>query len=104
MPVSPSPEITILNMVFTVDLGIEPSLPAVAAGLSLNQTESEPEQFSGLIYRPDEPAVVLLLFSTGTLIITGATEPATAETTLTLFANQLADLGLRERCQARNGE
>ena len=32
----------------------------------------EPEQFPGLIYRMREPKVVLLLFASGKLVITGA--------------------------------
>jgi transcription initiation factor TFIID TATA-box-binding protein len=32
----------------------------------------EPEQFPGLIYRMTEPKVVLLVFASGKLVITGA--------------------------------
>jgi len=32
----------------------------------------EPEQFPGAVYRMDEPKVVILLFSSGKLVITGA--------------------------------
>jgi transcription initiation factor TFIID TATA-box-binding protein len=32
----------------------------------------EPEQFPGLIYRMKEPKVVMLLFASGKLVITGA--------------------------------
>jgi len=32
----------------------------------------EPEQFPGLIYRMDEPKVVILLFASGNLVCTGA--------------------------------
>jgi transcription initiation factor TFIID TATA-box-binding protein len=32
----------------------------------------EPEQFPGLIYRMDEPKVVVLLFASGKLVCTGA--------------------------------
>jgi len=32
----------------------------------------EPEQFPGLIYRMDDPKVVMLLFSSGKLVCTGA--------------------------------
>jgi transcription initiation factor TFIID TATA-box-binding protein len=31
----------------------------------------EPEQFPGLIYRMDEPKVVILLFASGKLVCTG---------------------------------
>ena len=34
----------------------------------------EPEQFPGLIYRMDEPKVVILLFASGKLVCTGATK------------------------------
>jgi transcription initiation factor TFIID TATA-box-binding protein len=45
-----------------------------AATYSLGRTMYEPEQFPGLIYRMDEPKVVILLFSTGKLVCTGATK------------------------------
>jgi transcription initiation factor TFIID TATA-box-binding protein len=32
----------------------------------------EPEQFPGLIYRMEEPKVVILIFRSGKLVITGA--------------------------------
>jgi transcription initiation factor TFIID TATA-box-binding protein len=32
----------------------------------------EPEQFPGLIYRMDEPKVVILVFASGSLVVTGA--------------------------------
>jgi transcription initiation factor TFIID TATA-box-binding protein len=32
----------------------------------------EPEQFPGLIYRMDEPKVVILVFASGKLVCTGA--------------------------------
>jgi transcription initiation factor TFIID TATA-box-binding protein len=34
----------------------------------------EPEQFPGLIYRMDEPKVVILIFASGKLVIVGARE------------------------------
>ena len=39
---------------------------------SLTRTMYEPEQFPGLIYRMDEPKVVILLFASGKLVCTGA--------------------------------
>ena len=32
----------------------------------------EPEQFPGLIYRMEEPKIVILIFTSGKLVITGA--------------------------------
>ncbi len=39
---------------------------------ALGRTMYEPEQFPGLIYRMDEPKVVILLFASGKLVCTGA--------------------------------
>ncbi len=39
---------------------------------SLKRTMYEPEQFPGLIYRMDDPKAVILIFSTGKLVCTGA--------------------------------
>jgi len=36
------------------------------------RVEYRPEQFPGLIYRMDEPKTVMLLFSSGKLVCTGA--------------------------------
>jgi len=41
---------------------------------SLKKTIYEPEQFPGLIYRIDEPKVVMLLFASGNFVCTGAKE------------------------------
>jgi transcription initiation factor TFIID TATA-box-binding protein len=96
IPVPDTPDITIQNMVFTADLGTTLTLDAVAIGLGLDRTEYEPEQFPGLIYRPPDIAVVILVFATGKLVITGTMEPAPAATALTALADQLVDIGLRE--------
>jgi transcription initiation factor TFIID TATA-box-binding protein len=42
------------------------------AAFTLGKTMYEPEQFPGLIYRMDEPKVVILLFASGKLVCTGA--------------------------------
>ncbi len=66
------PEIKIVNMVATANLSGRIELEA--ATYSLGKTMYEPEQFPGLIYRMDKPKVVILLFSTGKLVCTGATK------------------------------
>jgi transcription initiation factor TFIID TATA-box-binding protein len=38
----------------------------------LRKTMYEPEQFPGLIYRMDEPKVVILVFASGSLVVPGA--------------------------------
>jgi transcription initiation factor TFIID TATA-box-binding protein len=56
------------------DLGREVNLEALAVALGLEQTEYEPEQFPGLIYRPPQYEVTLLIFATGKIIIGGTTD------------------------------
>jgi len=68
------PEIKIVNVVATVNLGGSVDL------LELYESERgmrgrivyEPEQFPGLIYRMDSPRAVFLIFSSGKLVCTGA--------------------------------
>ena len=66
------PEIKIVNMVASASLGGIIDLEKSA--YSLERTMYEPEQFPGLIYRMDEPKVVILLFASGKLVCTGATK------------------------------
>ena len=42
------------------------------AAYTLGHAMYEPEQFPGLIYRMEEPKVVILLFASGKLVCTGA--------------------------------
>jgi transcription initiation factor TFIID TATA-box-binding protein len=63
------PELKIQNIVASVSLGGKVDLEAVS---TLRKTMYEPEQFPGLIYRMDEPKVVILIFASGNLVCTGA--------------------------------
>ena len=42
------------------------------AAYTLGHSMYEPEQFPGLIYRMEDPKVVILLFASGKLVCTGA--------------------------------
>jgi transcription initiation factor TFIID TATA-box-binding protein len=64
------PEIQIQNIVASVGLGGHIDLEK--ATYSLKRTMYEPEQFPGLIYRMEDPKVVILIFSSGKLVCTGA--------------------------------
>jgi transcription initiation factor TFIID TATA-box-binding protein len=64
------PELKIQNIVASVSLGGRIDLE-LAVG-ALGKTMYEPEQFPGLIYRMDEPKVVILIFASGNLVCTGA--------------------------------
>jgi len=64
------PELKIQNIVASASLG--GMIDLEKATYSLGKTMYEPEQFPGLIYRMDEPKVVILLFASGKLVCTGA--------------------------------
>ncbi len=64
------PEIQIQNIVASA--GLDGTIDIEKATYSLKRTMYEPEQFPGLIYRMEEPKVVILIFRSGKLVITGA--------------------------------
>ncbi|MFO8110368.1 MAG: TATA-box-binding protein [Thermoplasmata archaeon] len=65
------PEVTVQNIVATTDLGHPLNLNSVAISLGLERIEYEPEQFPGLVYRMDEPRLVMLFFGSGKVVCTG---------------------------------
>lgn len=64
------PELKIQNIVASASLG--GMIDLEKSTYALGRTMYEPEQFPGLIYRMDEPKVVILLFASGKLVCTGA--------------------------------
>ena len=64
------PKVQIQNIVASANLHICVDLERAA--LTLENSMYEPEQFPGLIHKMDEPKVVLLIFSSGKMVITGA--------------------------------
>ena len=94
IPIEDDPEITVQNIVTSADLGSALNLNAIAIGLGLENIEYEPEQFPGLVYRLDEPAVVALLFGSGKLVITGGKKPSDAGDAVDVIIERLDELGL----------
>ncbi len=88
------PEIKIQNTVASADLGTVLNLNAVARGLGLENIEYEPEQFPGLVYRLSSPKVVMLLFGSGKLVVTGGKKPEDAEAAVDKIVKELDGLGL----------
>lgn len=64
------PIIEIQNIVASANL--KATVDLEKAAYRLENSMYEPEQFPGLIYRMDEPKVVLLIFSSGKVVCTGA--------------------------------
>ncbi len=64
------PKIVIQNMVSSANL--HGKIDLETASDVMDNVMYEPEQFPGLIYRMSEPKVVMLLFASGKVVITGA--------------------------------
>jgi transcription initiation factor TFIID TATA-box-binding protein len=88
------PEIHVQNIVASADLKTDLNLNAVALGLGLENIEYEPEQFPGLVYRIKQPKVVVLIFSSGKLVITGGKSPEECEEGARIVRMQLENMGL----------
>ena len=89
-----NPEITVQNIVASADLGTVLNLNAIAIGLGLENIEYEPEQFPGLVYRLAVPKVVMLLFGSGKLVVTGGKKPEDAHAAVDKIVEELDSLGL----------
>jgi len=64
-----TPKITVQNIVASGAIDLDLNLNTLS--LELENTEYEPEQFPGLVYKLDEPNATFLLFSNGKLVCTG---------------------------------
>jgi transcription initiation factor TFIID TATA-box-binding protein len=102
--VEKNPKIEIQNIVATSNLGSEIDLNTIALTLGLDRVEYEPEQFPGLVYRLEEPRVVVLLFGSGKLVCTGARRPGDLEVAVRKIRNELRAAGLLPRDQAGPSE
>ena len=85
-------EMKVQNIVASANL--EKTLNLEAVALDLENTEYEPEQFPGLVYRLGEPKVVLLLFGSGKVVCTGAKTIADAQLGVEKTKERLAELDL----------
>jgi transcription initiation factor TFIID TATA-box-binding protein len=65
------PKVAITNMVCSYDLGRYINLNKIVITLNVENIEYEPEQFPGLVYRIKDPRIVVLIFSSGKIILTG---------------------------------
>ena len=63
------PKIQVQNMVASGSIGMDLNLNALA--LELENTEYEPEQFPGLVYKLPSTRATFLLFSNGKIVCTG---------------------------------
>jgi len=67
--VTVKPKITVQNIVASGAIDLDLNLNTLS--LELENTEYEPEQFPGLVYKLEDPTATFLLFSNGKLVCTG---------------------------------
>ncbi len=67
--ITDKPKITVQNIVASGSINLDLNLNLLP--LELENTEYEPEQFPGLVYKLENPPATFLLFSNGKLVCTG---------------------------------
>jgi transcription initiation factor TFIID TATA-box-binding protein len=85
------PKMEIQNIVASAKMNFKVNLDQLA--LECENTEYEPEQFPGLVFRLDEPKTVMLVFRSGKLIITGAKTPQQANRAAEKTKNIIKEIG-----------
>jgi transcription initiation factor TFIID TATA-box-binding protein len=85
-------EVTIQNIVSSINLGGKISLEKAAR--TLPRSMYEPEQFPGLIHRMLNPKTVILVFSSGKLVCTGAKNEQDVYQSVNNLHSLLEEMGL----------
>ena len=86
------PSFEVNNLVFVGDLGDTVGLEALVIQLGLENAEFEPEQFPGLVYRPDNFNCVLLVFGSGKVSITGSDDIEEAIEAFNLLNQEIGEI------------
>jgi len=91
------------NIVASADIHSGLNLNAIALGLGLENIECEPGQFPGLVYSLSDPQVVILLFSSSKLVITGGKKPEDVVNAVDRIVTELKShlIGRSARCSKR---
>ncbi len=100
--ISGKPKIQIQNIVASANLGMEVLLEKAA--YLLENTMYEPEQFPGLILRLTDPKVVLLIFSSGKMVITGAKSEEEVERSVNYTYKTLVELNCLKKIERSEEE
>jgi len=83
------PDIQIQNIVASGGLG--GTIDLEKSTYSLEKAVYEPEQFPGLIYRMEDPKVVVLLFTSGNIVVTGAKKEEEVHHAVTILQKTLEE-------------
>jgi transcription initiation factor TFIID TATA-box-binding protein len=89
-----NPEITVQNMVATWDTGQAFDLSDLILSFGMERVEYEPEQFPGMVFRLDDPKIVMLFFTSGKVVCTGAKSVEELERAVDIVKKELKAGGL----------
>jgi len=92
--VADKPSINVHNIVASGDLRGKLNLVETATALGLENVEYEPEIFPGMVYRCPDLGVVMLLFSSGRIVCTGAKKPEQAFNAVSRVREKIVEKGL----------
>ena len=84
------PKIVVQNMVASGDIGMDLNLNSLA--MDLENTEYEPEQFPGLVYKLDGTRATFLLFSNGKIVCTGTRSETKLREAVDLLVKKLESM------------
>ena len=93
------PKITVQNIVASGSINMKLNLNYIA--LELENTEYEPEQFPGLVYKLIEPNATFLLFSNGKLVCTGTKNRAQLEDSMRQLQKKMKEIARRVKLLKR---
>lgn len=91
--VDSKPRIETQNIVVSTNLNKELNLSSISKGLLLKNVNYEPDQFPGLIYNMDDIGALLLIFSSGKIVCTGAKNFEDASKAIEMMKDRLSSLG-----------
>jgi transcription initiation factor TFIID TATA-box-binding protein len=92
LKVKGEPEIAVQNMVASGDVGGRLNLNEIM--IKFDNTEYDPEQFPGLVYKLPNSHITFLLFGTGKIVITGARSEKEIVESVYVLRDQLIKAGL----------
>jgi len=91
--VKTNPKIETQNIIASTDVKKELHLSSISKGLLLEHVNYEPEHFPGLIYNIDDIGALLLIFSSGKIVCTGAKNMEDATKAIEMMKEKLSSLG-----------
>jgi len=84
-------KVQVENIVASAKLDANLNLDTIA--FNLENSEYEPEQFPGLVYRMEDPKVAFLLFGSGKIVCTGARNIQDVSTAVKKVSKKLKEIG-----------